>query len=109
MEFNYVVSIIAELLWAGVSLLVIVFLPKVVAYLQSKGVEIDNEELAKQVSAFVKAAEQILKDGDDTGEKRKQYVIDCLEEAGYEITQTVIALIESAVFDVNNTSKKDGE
>lgn len=78
--------------------------PKISSFLKINGESIASEEVMKIVLCFVQAADQLMKDDDPTGEKRKKYVIDQLEALGYEITDAVIAMIEGSVWQVNNSS-----
>lgn len=50
------------------------------------------------IADFVDAAQQLLKESDPDGSKRKQYVIDCLMAIGVAITDEIDARIEAAVF-----------
>jgi len=49
----------------------------------------------------VEAAEQMLKDDDPDGTKRKAYVIEQLCVLGYTITEEINAYIESEVYKLN--------
>lgn len=65
------------------------------------GLQASEDELRKIIFDFVKAAEQTLKADDPTGELRRKFVLDQLTALGYEITDTIKAAIESAVWEVN--------
>lgn len=78
--------------------------PKVASLIKINGESIESSEIMKLVLCFVQAADQLLKDDDPTGEKRKQYVIENLEALGYEITDSIIAMIEGSVWQVNNAT-----
>ena len=58
------------------------------------------------VRAFAQAAEQLLHDADPTGQQRKQFVLNQLQEMGVEITEAVINMIEGAVWEINTENKK---
>lgn len=78
--------------------------PKIASFIKINGESVESSDIMKIVLCFVQAADQLLKDDDPTGEKRKQYVIDNLESLGYEITDSVIAMIEGSVWQVNNNT-----
>lgn len=78
--------------------------PKIASLIKINGESIESSEIMKLVLCFVQAADQLLKDDDPTGEKRKQYVIENLEALGYEITDAIIAMIEGSVWQVNNAT-----
>lgn len=77
-------------------------LPKLRAYLSAKLSAEEYAALVKLITALVEAAEQTLKDDDPTGKLRKNYVVNQLKTLNYEITEEVDALIESAVYGINN-------
>lgn len=82
-------------------ILVAYVLPELKNWLSNKIGEEKATKLAEYIEKFVKAAEQMYKEVDETGEKRKQYVIDQLKDLGYVITDEINARIESEVFDIN--------
>lgn len=82
-------------------ILVAYVLPELKNWLSNKIGEEKAAKLAEYIEKFVKAAEQMYKEVDETGEKRKQYVIDQLRDLGYVITDEINARIESEVFDIN--------
>lgn len=63
-----------------------------------------EEAILRLVRSFVRAAEQMLKEGDGTGAARKKFVLEQLQEAGIEITETVLNMIEGEVWAVNQAS-----
>lgn len=82
-------------------------LPAVKGWLVEKmGVE-KIEKIEILVAIFVDAAEQILKDVDPTGIKRKSYVCSRLHELGYEVTDQIEAMIEARVYTLPHTEKED--
>lgn len=58
-------------------------------------------QLDQLIYDIVAAAEQTLKASDPTGEIRKQYVVDLLEQLGFVIDKELHARIEAAVYAVN--------
>lgn len=82
-------------------ILIAYVLPELKQWLANKIGEEKAAKLAEYIEKFVKAAEQMYKETDTTGELRKQYVVDNLIKLGYVITDEVNAKIESEVFDVN--------
>lgn len=58
-------------------------------------------QLDQLIYDIVAAAEQTLKESDPTGEIRKQYVVDLLEQLGFVIDKELHARIEAAVYAVN--------
>lgn len=58
---------------------------------------VEDQKLRNIVTTFVEAAEQLYKEVDETGERRKQYVINSLESLGIKYNAYVDALIEQAV------------
>lgn len=94
---EYAVEILGALLAAVVLYLV----PKVSQWIKADGSATETTVLLDLVTKFVEAAEQQLKAEDPTGEKRREYVTERLKSLGYEVTDTVIAMIEGAVWEVN--------
>lgn len=71
--------------------------------------KLDEEGAAKLdlfVGELVAAAEQLYKKDDPDGSVRLAYVQGMLISAGYELTETVKAIIESKVFDINLMNEK---
>lgn len=66
----------------------------------------EDKNLDKLISSGVKAAEQLFKEDDDTGEIRLAYVQNLLIEAGYDLTEAVMALVESKVYELNIEARK---
>ncbi len=88
---------------AGIAFVTIVYFAygKLKAYLEARIDSMENDDLALLIASFVEAAEQLFKVDDPTGQKRKEYVIKQLTELGYTITSQIDALIESAVYEIN--------
>lgn len=65
----------------------------------------DNQMLRELITTFVEAAEQLIgKETDIDGHARYEYVLARLTELGYDITETIKATIESAVFQLNEVT-----
>lgn len=82
-------------------------LPKLRAYLKAKLDAEQWEALKRLVAVLVEAAEQTLKEDDPTGKLRKQYVVSQLHELSYDVTEEVNALIEAAVYGINEAKHGD--
>ena len=92
---------IYAILWAIISL-VKVYVEKMKIAIENK----DWEQMIDIVNEFVLAAEEKFLGKTGTGAEKKQMVISLLKEAGYEVTQVVDALIESAVYQQFNADKQ---
>ena len=91
-----------------VTIVSVVVVPKVKAYLETKITEQDLKEILKWVEIAVKAAEQIYKES-GMGEKKKAYVKKFLNNLGIDYDEKEIdAYIESKVFDLNEGKKEKG-
>lgn len=66
-------------------------------------------ELDRLIYDFVAAAEQMLKEGDPTGENRKAYVTENLMKLGFAITEEVNARIEAAVYGINIEARQNAQ
>ena len=75
---------------------------KLKAYLETQTAYWKNEDARKLIESFVKAAEQLLKVDDPTGQKRKEYVIQMLRDIGAEVDEGLDAEIEAAVYRLNH-------
>lgn len=75
---------------------------KLKEFVNSKIKSIEDSKLRDLVETFVNAAEQLLKDEDPTGEKRKEYVVNQLHLLEIEVTGLVNAMIEEEVFRLNS-------
>lgn len=83
-----------------------ILVPKVKEWLS---VYIDNEYMTyfeTLIGEFCKAADQLYKADDPTGEIRNNYVKTELEKLGIIITSKINAIIESKVFDLPKESKE---
>ena len=73
-----------------------------VPYIKSKTTSEQQREINSWVKIAVSAAEQIYT-GSGRGEEKKKYVISWLNDHGINVdTAAIDALIEAAVFDLNN-------
>lgn len=92
-----------DLILRGTLSIAVVFIVPLLLVILKKHVNaLHNDELKRTVEIFVKAAEQMLKEEDPTGEKRKQFVIDKLTEMGIKHSALIDALIEACVHELNN-------
>ena len=80
--------------------------PRAKAWFEANTDKATQEKLEALVTAFARAAEQMFHDIDPTGEKRNQFVKQQLQAMGVEITNAVINMIESAVWEINTETKK---
>ena len=65
-----------------------------------------QERVRQLVQSFARAAEQLLRDTDPTGEKRKRFVREQLTALGVEITEAVLNMIEGEVWEINTENRK---
>lgn len=98
-------EIIGKLLGAVVVAILAYFAPKIKAWMNVHMNKTMVDNVVTLIDSFVRAADQLYHDDDHTGEKRNAYVKKQLMLAGVEISETVINLIEGAVFDVNIACK----
>lgn len=96
-----IIEIVGKLLGFIVVAVIAYLAPQISEWLTSKIGESNTNELKAYVRSFVRAADQLLKEEDPTGEKRNEYVLEHLRLVGIEITEAVISMIEGEVFDVN--------
>lgn len=99
---NEIVTLLVKFVAFLLAGFILALIPRVKEWLDGKISQIDNETLALIVKSFVEAAEQMYKAEDPTGTKRKAYVEKNLTELGVKITEEINALIEQAVYQVNN-------
>lgn len=90
MDVNLILRIV-------VSVFIIVSSPFILRLIKKYVDKIQDEKLRSIVLTFVEAADQMLKETDPTGEKRKAYVLESLKELGIENSTYINALIEQAV------------
>lgn len=107
MEYTDLIDSISKILSTTIisviGYLCIFIIGKVKSWVQVR-LGIENMELIeKKINALVEAAEQTL--SDKPGSEKKYYVSQQLSLMGYDITEEVSALIESAVFKMNKKIK----
>lgn len=97
---------LTPLIQAVIAILATLITVYIIPCLKSKLTERDQEELASWVSIAVTAAEQLYS-GSGRGEEKKEYILSFLRTKGYsidsyELSKTVNALIEAAVFELTS-------
>lgn len=97
-----IVDLLGKIIAAAFVSLVFLALKELKAFILAKKDEIEDEKLRTLIESFVEAAEQMFKEDDPTGEKRKKYVEENLEALGYKINEQINAYIEAYVFDINH-------
>lgn len=109
-DILHYVEVIGKIVATGLSLyailwslltVVLKFKEKMEAAIEAK----DWEEMINIINEFVTAVEQKYINEHGVGEKKKAEVINLLEEAGYDVTNIVKALIESSVYKQFNWDK----
>lgn len=94
-------EIIGRILGAIVVAIIAYLTPRVKAWMNVHMNKTMVDNVVTLIDSFVRAADQLYHDDDPTGEKRNAYVKKQLMLAGVEISDTVVNLIEGAVFNVN--------
>lgn len=93
---------LTPILQATVALIAVIITHKLIPYIKSKTTIKQQEEIRAWVKIAVDAAEQIFS-GDGRGPEKKKYVVEWLNKKGLKVdTATIDAMIESAVYDLNN-------
>lgn len=87
-------------LYIVMSLAVVVVTRYLVPYLKARLSAANQEELIQLIENLVQAAEQLFA-GEKMGEQKKEYVVNALSEKGVLITESVNAMIESAVYSLD--------
>ena len=90
-----------SIIWSLISITK-VFVDKMKIAIENK----DWENMLNIIGEFVTAAEEKFIGKAGSGPEKKEMVISLLEEAGYEITKVIDALIESAVYQKFNADKE---
>lgn len=90
---NYILYII-------MSLAVVLVTRYLVPYLKAKLTAAEQEGLIQLIENLVQAAEQLFT-AEKSGEQKKEYVVNALSEKGVLITESVNAMIESAVYSLD--------
>ena len=99
-------EIIGKLLAAACFALLAYLTPKVKEWLEARTGKDHYDQLMQMVQAFARAAEQLYHNTDPSGEARNRFVREQLEQLGVEITETVVNMIEGAVWEINTETKK---
>ena len=97
-----IIDLLGKIIAAAFVSVIFIALKELKSFILAKKEEIEDEKLRALIESFVEAAEQLLKDDDPTGEKRKHYVEENLKQLGYVLNDQVNAYIEAYVFDVNH-------
>lgn len=97
---------IGKLLAAAFFALLAYLTPKVKEWLEARTGKDHYDQLMQMVQAFARAAEQLYHNTDPSGEARNRFVREQLEQLGVEITETVVNMIEGAVWEINTETKK---
>lgn len=104
-DYTEIIKIAIQLVIALITLIV---LPKLKTFLDCKVDEDDLKTILEWVKIAVEAAEQIYKQS-GMGKVKKEYVENFLASKGiYYDKDEIDALIESAVFNLNEERKKKG-
>lgn len=80
----------------------VIFLAYLFKYVKEKINNENNTAFRNCASVFVKAAEQLYDTGVLQSDGRKEYVLNMLKEIGFSTYDDTDAVIESAVYDLNN-------
>lgn len=104
MEFETVMKFIEYIIRILACIFVIFILPTAKKWLSDKIGSDNADYVYQQICIFAQAAEQLLKMNDPDGTKRKEYVINKIEELSVEVNQTVLDMIESAVWNINTNN-----
>lgn len=99
-------EIVGKILGAMAVTLLMWLAPKVSQWLETNTTAKEEAAIRALVRSLCRAAEQLLKEDDPTGAKRNAYVIEQLESLGVAITESVLAMIEGEVFDINQEGKR---
>lgn len=100
MEYN-VWEIIGYILGAIFTAIIAYLSPRVAAWIDAAIDKVKNEKIRTLCRSFARAAEQLLKADDPTGEKRYAYVIEQLERLDIVVTEAIMAMIEGEVWEIN--------
>lgn len=93
MDINEILSIVF-------ALVIVVISRYLIPYLKTRLEKEGQEQLVELIENLVKAAEQIFTQA-KSGEQKKEYVVNALSEKGVLITESVNAMIESAVYSLD--------
>lgn len=101
-----VYEVIGKLLAAAFFALLAYLTPKVKEWLEARTGKDHYDQLMQLVQAFARAAEQLYHNTDPSGEARNRFVREQLAAMDVEITETVVNMIEGAVWEINTETKK---
>lgn len=93
-------EIMNNVIYIVMSLAIVIVTRYLVPYLKARLSAANQEELIQLIENLVQAAEQLFTD-EKSGEQKKAYVVDALAKDGVEITESVNAMIESAVYSLD--------
>ena len=99
-------EIIGNLLAAFVAGLLAYLAPKAKTWLEARTTKDAQERIHQLVVSFTRAAEQLYRSNDPTGEKRREFVMNQLQLLGVEITEAILNMIEGSVWEINTETKK---
>lgn len=102
-----IITLIGDLLGAIFAGALLYLVPKVKSWLEARTSKDTQDTLKILIESFVRAAEQLLKERDEDGTMRMNYVQDKLRELGIEVTSDVVSMIEASVWEVNNQNRKN--
>ena len=91
-------NIVAKILGFIFALVLTWLATMIKSYIAKTADTMEDEKLKDLVSVFVSAAEQQYKAMEHSGANKKDYVTSELAKLGYELTEYLNALIESAVY-----------
>ena len=94
-------EIINNVIYIVMSLAIVIVTRYLVPYLKARLSAANQEGLIQLIENLVQAAEQLFT-AEKSGEQKKEYVVNALSEKGVLITESVNAMIESAVYNLDN-------
>ena len=103
---EHIYEIIGKLLAAAFVALLAYLTPRAKAWLEANVTRTTQERVQQLVQAFARAAEQLYRETDPSGEARNRFVREQLTALGVEVTEAVINMIEGAVWEINTENKK---
>lgn len=93
-------EILNNALYIIMSLAIVVVTRYLVPYLKARLTAAEQEGLIQLIENLVQAAEQLFT-AEKSGEQKKKYVVKALAADGIEVTESVNAMIESAVYSLD--------
>ena len=103
---EHIYEIIGKLLAATFVALLAYLTPRAKAWLEANVTRTTQERVQQLVQAFARAAEQLYRETDPSGEARNRFVREQLTALGEEVTEAVLNMIEGAVWEINTETKK---